>query len=191
MSWIEDALWRASQHILAPGGSGAIRDYVRRWMGDHPGSGRRLDVGCGPRSRLADAGVDAIGVDLRPGWGITASATRLPFASGAFQSVWSFGLLHHLPDPAAQEALSEMLRVTEPRGYVVVFDGVLPEDHRPLASLVRRLDRGSRFRRQAEHEQLLARFGVWQCERITYARTGLEGVFAWIRTGAKGEFPCP
>jgi SAM-dependent methyltransferase len=175
-------LWRASQHFLAPGAAASIRDLVQRWIAEHPTRGRYLDVGCGPQSRLADAGVDAIGVDLHPGWGITASATRLPFASGAFQSVWSFGLLHHLPDPAAYQALSEMSRVTEPRGYIVVFDGVLPEDRRPLASLVRRLDRGSKLRRQREHQELLALCGTWQCERITYARTGLEGVFAWTRT---------
>jgi SAM-dependent methyltransferase len=159
-------------------------------VAEHPGRGRQLDVGCGPKSRLAEAGVDAIGVDLHAGWGITASATHLPFAAGAFHGAWSFGLLHHLPAAAAQQALSEMLRVTQPGGYVVVFDGVLPEDDRILAALVRRLDRGACFRRQAELERLLARFGIWRCERMTYARTGLEGVFAWMCTEAKAGFPC-
>ena len=188
MSKVEDALWLASQHVLAPGAAASIRDLVRRWIADHPTRGRYLDVGCGPRSRLADAGVDAIGVDLHPGWGITASATRLPFASSAFQSVWSVGLLHHLPDPAAHKALAEMSRVTEPHGYMVVFDGVLPEERRPLAWLVRRLDHGTKFRRQREHLELLAPFGTWQYDRITYARTGLEGVFAWTRT--PGDLRC-
>jgi SAM-dependent methyltransferase len=184
VSRIRDRLWLASQQILAPGAGDAIGQYVRRWLGDHPGPGRHLDVGCGPRSRLAEAGVEAIGVDLHPGWGITACATRLPFLSSAFRSVWSFGLLHHLADEAAHEALAEMLRVTQLGGHVAVFDGVLPEGRRPVASLVRRLDRGSQFRSQAEHEQLLARYGAWHCERITYARNGLEGVFAWR------EAPC-
>jgi SAM-dependent methyltransferase len=188
VSKIEDAAWLASQRVLAPGAAAAIQDCVRRWIADHPGRGPYLDVGCGPRSRLAEAGVEAIGIDLHPGWGITASATQLPFAAGAFESVWSFGLLHHLPDPAAQRALAEMLRVTKPRGYVVVFDGVLPEDWRPLAWLVRRLDRGSGFRSLRDHLDLLALYGTWQCERITYARTGLESVLAWTRT--EGDPAC-
>lgn len=167
-----------------------IGGRVRKWIGEHPHSGRRLDVGCGPRSRLSANGIDAIGVDLHLGWGIAACATHLPFVSGAFASVWSFGLLHHLLDAAAQQALSEMVRVTQPGGYVVVFDGVLPEDQRMLARLVRWLDRGARMRRQTEHERLLACVGEWHCERFTYATSGLEGVWAWTQTAPKGILEC-
>jgi len=180
-----DSLWLASQNVLAPGASEAIRDRVRRWIRAHGGDGRNLDVGCGPRSRLKDAGIEAIGVDLQPGRCITACATHLPFASGVFNSVWSFGLLHHLDDAAAIEALAEMRRVAQAGGHMIVFDGVLPEHSRPLASMLRRLDRGRRFRSQGELEQLLARCGDWRAERFTYSRTGLEGVFAWMPIGCR------
>lgn len=182
---IENLLWPVSQRILAAGARTAIEDRVRRWIAAHPARGRHLDVGCGPRPRLREAGVErAVGVDIHPGWGITASAVRLPFAAGAFDRVWSFGLLHHLDQAEAAQALGEMFRVTRRGGFVIVFDGVLPEDGRLVASMIRRLDRGAHLRRQTRHVELLARRGAWECERMTYAWTGLEGIFAWSRKEA-------
>jgi SAM-dependent methyltransferase len=188
---ISDALWSASQHVLAPGGAAAIRARVRAWMAEHPEPGLRLDVGCGPNSQLIEAGFAAVGVDLRPEWGLAASATQLPFAGGVFQSVWSFGLLHHLSDASAYAALDEMFRVTRPGGFIVVFDAVLPEDWRPVASFVRWLDRGPYIRRQAALEALLRLHGAGPSERTTYALTGLELLHAWIRKPNAAELPKP
>jgi SAM-dependent methyltransferase len=184
MSSVETALWLALQRVLAPGADEAIDRRILQWLGGHPVCGRSLDVGCGPRPRLARIGLDAIGVDLHSDWGVIACATRLPFASACFAAVWSFGLLHHLSNTSAHAALREMIRVARPGGYLVVFDGVLPEDGRLCARLVRGLDRGDSFRRQSDLEKLLEPIGRWTSERFTYARTGLEGVFAWM------EIPC-
>ncbi len=190
MSGIRDALWQASQHLLAPGGESVIRKLVLDWVAGHPGSGRRLDVGCGPKSMLAKAGLDPIGVDLHPGWGTAAaSAVHLPFASASFHSVWSFGLFHHLSDLDMEAALREMVRVAEPRGYIIVFDAVLPEEIRPLARLVRWLDRGSYLRRQQQFERLLAPHGDWSVQRITYSLTGLELLLAWTLVSNNQALP--
>ena len=155
-----------------------------------------LDVGCGPRSWLRDIETAAFGVDISPdftrafhragGRAVLASAIALPFRDGCFQSVWSFGLLHHLPEHEARCAIREMRRVTRAGGRTVIFDAVLPNSawRRPLAALLRRLDRGRWMRRQNSLEALLAASALnakesWMCERMTYAHTGLEGL--WCR----------
>ena len=120
-------------HALAPGAWRAVRSRIRSELEAGAG-GRSLDVGCGPRPWLLAAGAFPLGVDVSLGYiragrgdgavGVVARAEELPFRSGAFGSVWSFGLLHHLSEDAARRAIAEAARVS--RGRVVVFDGVLP-----------------------------------------------------------------
>ena len=151
----------------------------------HP-DGRSLDVGCGGWSCLSAVGMSPYGVDISFermrafGPGVVATAILLPFADGSFDSVWSFGLLHHLPDHDARAAIREMRRVTRPGGRTVVFDGVLPRHswRRPLAWVIRRLDHGHWMRRQEALDALLESAGAWSRERFTYSYIGLEGVFA-------------
>ena len=109
--------------------------------------------------------------------------------SATFASVWSFGLLHHLDDGQARQALSELLRVLRPGGTCVIFDGILPErpQRRRLAWLIRRLDRGDFHRREAEFRALLPRSAGWQVERLTYTWSGLEGAFAAGLQAAHGS----
>ena len=85
------------------------------------------------------------------------SATQLPFPSENFREVWSFGLFHHLPDKMAQQAFLELIRVCAPKGYVVVFDAVLPIQWwlRPLAAAICRGDRGKFIRSQTTIKSLL------------------------------------
>ena len=100
---------------------------------------RILDVGCGtgvfttPLSALA---ASVIGVDYsahmlrgnRSGHLAQADAARLPFASGAFDLVFSANLLHHSAEP--QAIVREMARVT--KRYVVLVE---PNRSNPLMFL--------------------------------------------------------
>lgn len=177
------ALYRLSQRVLAPG---AARRLARLLAADQP-PGRSLDVGCGPASWLWRAGIEPYGVDLCPDFvqafrrrgpgAVVASATALPFADGAFDHVWSVGLLHHLSDADARSSLGEMTRVTRPGGRVVVLDAVAPSHpwRRPIAWLLRRFDHGVHVRSQQTLTALLDEHR-WRTERVTYSYTGLEGL---------------
>jgi len=155
-----------------------------------------LDVGCGPSSWLWKIDARPIGVDISfpysqayhqtDGTAVTGSATELPFTGNIFDSVWTIGVLHHLPDPEARQMILEMHRVCKPGGYIAVFDAVLPCSpwRRPLAYLVRKLDRGKFMRIQSELEALLpARFS-WSVSRFTYAINGLEMLLCWNKKTA-------
>ena len=91
--------------------------------------GRRvLDVGCGFGRHMyvaSDEGAEVVGVDLSGGVDIAyqnvegrprchvvqANIHERPFRDDAFDVVWSFGVLHHMPDPAAGfRALVEFAR---------------------------------------------------------------------------------
>jgi hypothetical protein len=103
----------------------------------------------------------------------------LDVRAGAFDSVWSFGLLHHLPDDATGAAVREMRRVTTTAGSTVVFDGVLLTcDGSHLAHLVRRLDRGRWMRSRQALTTLVDGLGAQQREPVRYSALGLEGVLA-------------
>ena len=187
------------QRVAAPGGDGFLKARTARWLAAHPPRGVCLDVGCGPRPRLHASGVEMIGVDVSEsfvtavrragGKAEVACATALPFADGVFGTVWSFGLLHHLRDEDALRAIAEMRRVTSPSGWTIVFDGIRPYSawRRPLAALLRAADRGRWMRSQAALKALLRPFGEWQCERMTYALTGLEGL--WCALPKDGKEP--
>lgn len=183
-----------SQRLLGPGADRALDACIRRHA--PATSGARLDVGAGFRSRLSDGVGAPIAVDIsltrlraarrdgaRP---VVATATRLPFANGAFAMTASIGLLHHLSDDEARIAIREMRRVTTRGGTAIVIDAVLPERpwNRPLAWLIRRADRGHWMRDQGSLDVLLPDAEGWRRERITYAWTGLEAMVAVWRNDA-------
>ena len=81
-----------------------------------------LEVGCG-RGLFQDLVVDYTGVDLTSAVAhlmhkpfVACDATRLPFASGSFDAIWSVTVLEHVPDP--EMALEEMQRVLKPGGLL-------------------------------------------------------------------------
>jgi SAM-dependent methyltransferase len=89
-----------------------------------------LEVGCGTGlilARVAEQAARAEGVDLSPGMlelakqrGLSvkeASATALPYPDAAFDLVYSFKVLAHIPE--IEKALAEMARVCRPGGHVL------------------------------------------------------------------------
>jgi SAM-dependent methyltransferase len=170
-----------SDALLAPGARAAIAAILDARL---PASGAILDVGCGARPRLLRPGL--IGIDrgavvdafARHASVVRGDAAALPFGDRAFAATFSVGLLHHLPDEAALKAASEMLRVTAAGGSVVVFDGVRPAAGRPLATLIRALDRGHHMRSAAVLAALLDGVAAWDKSTVVYAATGLEALVA-------------
>jgi len=96
------------------------------WL-DLGDASRVLDVGCGDGTTvrvLADKGVEAVGVDLRPSpWPegpsfVLGDGSCLPFRDGSFDAVGSFTVLEHLTDP--ERFIRESVRVLRPGGRIVV-----------------------------------------------------------------------
>jgi SAM-dependent methyltransferase len=188
-------LYRLCQGVLAAGQERYITDGVRQLLTELPPAGQVLDVGCGPASWLWKVDMRPVGLDFSlpcatayaqsGNFGVAGSAAALPFRTAAFDSVWSFGLLHHLPNDMARLAVMEMMRVCRPTGYVVVFDAVLPESawDRPLAYMLRRADRGKFVRRQNEFKRILPAYDSFTIRRFTFTYTGLEALLCWSPGG--------
>jgi|WetSurMetagenome_2_1015567.scaffolds.fasta_scaffold503360_1 ubiquinone/menaquinone biosynthesis C-methylase UbiE len=184
------ALWLAVQFIIAPRWTTTIRRIVRERMAPL-GTGQWLDVGCGPRSVIAQTlpgtlvAIDS-SVEIRHETDhnrihyICGNATALPFAAKSFDGVVCFGVLHHLNDTDAVSALGEMRRLIRPGGIIMILDSVRPvsDAHRPLAALLRALDRGRYTRNEAALRRLLDHHGFDAGRRITYSWTGLEALWA-------------
>jgi SAM-dependent methyltransferase len=185
-------LYRLTQAILAPGADQLTHQHIQRLLSKLPGCERILDVGCGPASWLWQAGLHPVGLDISRAYSIafnksgepavTASADALPFPEACYGGVWSIGMLHHLPDEAACQAVREILRVGQPGGYVVIFDAVFPAVawRKPLAWAIRRIDRGRFVRSQEEMEELLPSREKWSIERCPYSYNGLEILTCWL-----------
>jgi len=101
-----------------------------RWRGK-----KVLEVGCGCGTDLlqfARAGAEVYGIDLSQHsveltrkhlelYGLQAEINQgdgedLPFPSDYFDLVYSWGVVHHLPNPA--KAIDEIYRVLKPGGYI-------------------------------------------------------------------------
>ena len=181
------AIYRLAQKVLAPGARKATDRLMANIAPDRfPPDALLLDVGCGPESRLArHAGRAVLGIDVSlttirgvaeaGSLAVVGDAARIPCRNDAAQEVWCFGLIHHLSDAAARATIDELLRVCDPSGRVIVFDAVLPRKPslRPLAYLLRRLDRG-RFVRDESTLRDLFPAGQWTLSRHTYSAMGLE-----------------
>lgn len=184
-------VYRLVQILFAPGSVFFLSRKVGR-LG--PPGARVLDVGCGPSSLLSRIGAAPVGLDLTysymrtfssKGPCVVASADRIPFASGSFDSVWTIGMLHHVPDETASTTVSEMVRVCRPGGLVVVLDSVMPLNAltRPVAWAVRRMDRGRFVRTEEQLKKVIDRGNPLpkSAERFTYTLNGLEALLSVTR----------
>jgi cyclopropane fatty-acyl-phospholipid synthase-like methyltransferase len=176
--------YRLVQNLLAYGASDLVLNHIQTLRAKLSRAEHILDIGCGSKSWLWQAGAHPIGLDLTYSYckafhekiepAVMGSANGLP--SGSFDEVWSIGMFHHLCDTLTQQALDEMLRVSSSNGHVVIFDAVLPVRawQKPLAYVIRRADRGRFVRSQAGFEMLLPQRSHWSIERMAYSLTGLE-----------------
>lgn len=186
-------VYRVQQAVLAAGIEKAFTRKIQELRAQLPPARRLLDVGCGPVSWLHYVDMHPVGADLswryvrdytgRGERGVVASADGLPFANASFDGVWSIGLLHHLPEPVANATLREMVRVCARGGYVAVIDAVMPARawRRPLAYVLRRLDRGGFVRSETGLGALFPPEHHWKSDRFTFAATGLEAVACWAQ----------
>lgn len=186
---MHDQVYLLTQKCLAHDARKNILSFIHKIAGSSL-KGRVLDVGCGPQSLLKSLDINLACIDLdlnhiqrviRDGEkGVVASAMNLPFKANTFDSVFSFGLLHHLNETAARVAISEMQRVTKPNGWTFIFDGVLPikSGKHPFAWLIRKFDFGT-MRREKEMNALFESVSDWKRKRLTYTQSGLEGIFYW------------
>jgi SAM-dependent methyltransferase len=99
--------------------------------------GRRvLDVGCGFGRHMfaaSDHGAEVVGIDLSGGVEVAYRNTReranchvvqgdvseRPFRDGVFDVVWSFGVLHHMPDPAG--GFRTLVDFVRPDGLIAIW----------------------------------------------------------------------
>jgi len=115
---------------------------ITRWLNEHPGDARLLDVACGTGRTLhqlsrAHPRLRLHGVDMSPAYIKRArkrlldveevtlaaeNAEALPWADATFDIATSVYLFHELPRNARRNALREMFRVVRPGGLVVIED---------------------------------------------------------------------
>jgi SAM-dependent methyltransferase len=180
------AVYALAQHVFAPGQDARITQRIREILSGVPNAGPLLDLGCGPQSWLTKVGLKPYGLDISPGYvaeyrklggpGVVGSAAQVPFGDRSFEGVWSVGLLHHLPEDLAGAALREAIRVCRRGGYVAILDAVKPTAawRQPLATMIRKMDRGRFMRSEEALKALLPDRPSWTCTRFTFAATGLE-----------------
>jgi SAM-dependent methyltransferase len=145
-----------------------------------PPRSRCLEIGCGQGAlarflteRLA---ADVVATDL--GDRVTfqlVDARALPFPEGAFDAVFSFGVMHHIPKGGWRSVVSEASRVVKKGGVFVFTDIYLPRWEMWLfAKLFPRFDplEENALRRCLTENGLAFRFVGWDRHALGLLRYG-------------------
>ncbi len=176
-----DGIYRAVQRIVGGGlaEAGAWPDLYPE-LGA-PGT-RVLDIGCGPAAFYARSQPMAVPfayVGIEPNRDYVARA-RTRFSDidiycgtvrdvgsdvqGVFNLIVLEGVLHHIDDDSATEALNFARERLAPGGRVVTLDPVLVEGQHPVARALARLDRGRNVRTLIGYRDLVGT--VFEQDRI-------------------------
>jgi len=159
------SVYRVAQRAI---GAEAFRETLVRDVLDVDDGDRLLDIGCGTADivdHLPD--VDYLGFDssgryveaARERFGdrgrfVTAVPTEIDESFGDRTLVTAIGVLHHLDDRTAHEALDLAAASLRPGGAFVSVDPTLVDDQHAVARFLIRRDRGQ-FVRTPEQMQVL------------------------------------
>jgi ubiquinone/menaquinone biosynthesis C-methylase UbiE len=154
--WDKPLLYQLLQATLGRGGHSTIHKYLLDNITDH--DQLILDVGCGTGEYSLLFKGTYTGIDYSTeyieyarskykGNFIVNDATKLEFESNKFDVVFSVGLHHHLSNENAKKAITEALRVTKPKGKLIIVDAMLPKNKLNIVGLLlRKMDRGKNVR---------------------------------------------
>lgn len=158
LSWV----YTLFQNLISrPGAADRMRHNLYPELGTRPL--RVLDIGCGPAAfyaRYSDVeGLEYVGIEPNVAYvndaaqrfpGIELHAGTVPEVqdrvTGMFDLVVLEGVLHHIDDVTAVEALSFAGERLAPGGRIVALDPVLRPHQNPIARALALLDRGKHVR---------------------------------------------
>lgn len=161
-------LWNVLRRIVEAdfrGEKAVIADELEPWRD----VGRRefLDFGCGtgefapcfPAAHYV--GIDPSTIYLHfarqhhAGYFAASDGAALALAGERFDAALVLGVLHHLPDPVARMAMTELHRVLRPGATAVVIEDVPPPGPWNVAGhLMHWLDRGGFIRTESDYRAL-------------------------------------
>ena len=147
-----------------------IREYVRPRPGEEV-----LDIGCGVGASVPHlpANVRYVGLDIDPDYIASARSKHggrgrflcadvadvMPEDLGRFDRAFSFGVLHHLDDAAAQRFFGLAKACLRRGGRFVTLDPCLRPDDHPVARYLISQDRGRHVRTEAGYRALAGAHG--------------------------------
>ena len=149
------------------GGFRKHHELLRRTFPHSPAA--VLDLGCGSGIPAPVFAPDCdLGVDIQPAFVRHAlgkspghrfavmDGLRLGLADGTFDAVLLSGVIHHLPDVQASQALAEAARVLRPEGRLLMWEDIpARQSWNLIGRAVHRLDVGGIIRRPEEYARLL------------------------------------
>ncbi len=210
--WFEDVDRRFLRTAYYARGSG--HPFGRFLTPDVAAGKRVLEVGCGMGTHAAlliQAGADYTGIDLTEpavrmtqrrlelsGWQghvVQADAEKLPFEDRSFDTVWSWGVIHH--SASFDRCFSEITRVLRPGGRIVLMVYHHPSLFYYLYCALARGVIQAQLRRRSVEEIYLDQMDGAYARRFRRAELGriFSSVYESVRIDVVGQkeemFPLP